>query len=181
MFRELWAHIGKEMPKKGRGETSADPLRLPTKLLTALHALYGHYRQTFEGWQSRGIEVPPCFIVVCNNTATSKLVYDYISGFRRSHADGSDSFEQGRLDLFRNFDDAGAPLARPHTLLIDSEQLESGDALDRQFRTAAAAEIEQFRRDVVARTGDRRQADQLSDEALLREVVNTVGVKGPPR
>ena len=83
MFRELWAHIGKEMPKKGRGETSADPLRLPTKLLTALHALYGHYRQTFEGWQAAGIGVPPCFIVVCNNTTTSKLVYDYISGFRR--------------------------------------------------------------------------------------------------
>ena len=178
MFRELWAHIGKEMPKKGRGETSADPLRLPTKLLTALHALYGHYRQTFEGWQAAGIGVPPCFIVVCNNTTTSKLVYDYISGFRRRHADGSASFEQGRLDLFRNFDEAGAPFSRPCTLLIDSEQLDSGEALDRHFRAAAAAEIDLFRRETVQRTGDRRQADQFSDEDLLREVVNTVGVQG---
>ena len=176
MFRELWVHIGKEMPKKGRGETSADPLRLPTKLLTALHALYGHYRQTFESWEGAGIGVPPCFIVVCNNTATSKLVYDYISGFRRSHADGSASFEQGRLDLFRNFDDVGEPIPRPHTLLIDSEQLESGEALDRQFRVAAADEIERFRRELVQRTGAHRAADQLSDEEILREVVTTVGV-----
>ena len=178
IFRELWKHIGKEMPKKKRGQTSADPLRLPTKLLTALNALYGHYRQTFKQWREAGIRVPPCFIVVCNNTATSKLVYDYISGFHRQHEDGSSSLEQGRLALFRNFDESGAPLSRPHTLLIDSTQLDSGDALSRDFRTAAADEIERFRREIVERTGDRRQAERLSDEDLLREVVNTVGVAG---
>ena len=31
--------------------------------------------------------MPPCFIVVCNNTSTSKLVYDYISGFQRVNED----------------------------------------------------------------------------------------------
>ena len=51
---------------------------------TALDALYGHYRQTFELWQKAGIGVPPCFIIVCNNTAASKLVYDYVSGFDRA-------------------------------------------------------------------------------------------------
>ncbi len=179
MFRELWAHIGKKMPKKGRGQSSADPLQLPTQLLTALDALYGHYRQTFDAWRADGIRVPPCFIVVCNNTSTSKLVYDYISGFHREHADGSPaSFEQGRLELFRNFDDAGGALARPRTLLIDSQQLDSGEALDKHFRAAAADEIERFRREIIQRTGDRQQADRLSDEDLLREVVNTVGVEG---
>ena len=177
-FRELWAHIGRQMPKKGRGRTTIDPLRLPTKLVTAIEALYGHYRQTFDEWRAAGIRVPPCFIVVCNNTATSKLVYDYISGFHREREDGSTTLEQGRLELFRNFDEHGRPLARPHTLLIDSEQLDSGEALDRHFRTAAADEIARFRREMVERTGDRRQADKLSDEDLLREVVNTVGVEG---
>ena len=33
-----------------------------------------HYKLTFELWQKEGIGVPPCFIVVCNNTSTSKLV-----------------------------------------------------------------------------------------------------------
>ena len=30
-----------------------------------------------------GIGVPPVFIVVCNNTAISKLVYEWIAGFER--------------------------------------------------------------------------------------------------
>ena len=161
-----------------QGQGAADPLRLPAKLLAALEALYGHYERTFEQWRAAGIRVPPCFIVVCNNTSTSKLVYDWISGFRREHADGTATLEQGRLALFRNFDEHGRPLARPRTLLIDSEQLDSGDALDRQFRTAAADEIERFRREIVERTGDRLQAERISDEDLLREVVNTVGVEG---
>ena len=67
------------------------------------------------------------------------------------------------------------PLARPHALLIDSEQLDSGEALDKNFRAAAGDEIERFRREIVARTGDRRQAEHLSDQDLLREVMNTVG------
>ena len=84
--------------------------------------------------EKAGIDVPPCFIVVCNNTSTSKLVYDYISGFHRERDDGSTKLENGRLKLFRNFDEHGGQYSRPRTLLIDSEQLESGDALDRNFR-----------------------------------------------
>ena len=178
-FRNLWVHIGKKMPKKGRGRGALlDPLKIPVELQTALEALYGHYEQIFDLWGEAGIEAPPCFIVVCNNTSTSKLLYDYISGFTRANEDGSTTVEQGRLRLFRNFDENGAPLARPRTLLIDSEQLDSGQALDRNFRAAARDEIERFRREIVARTGDRRQAEKLSDQDLLREVMNTVGKAG---
>src|SRR5947207_13892399 len=42
----------------------------------------------------------------------------------------------------------------------------------------AADEIEQFRRDIVERTGDRAAADKLTNEDLLREVSNTVGKVG---
>ena len=179
VFRNLWEHIRKDMPKKGRGKGDAlDPLNLPAKLVTALEALYGHYKLTYESWKEAGISVPPCFIVVCNNTSTSKLVYDYISGFTRTNADGSTKTENGRLDLFQNFDEHGNPLHRAHTLLIDSEELESGDALDPRFREMAASEIEQFRRDKIERTGDQQAGDNLSDQELLREVMNTVGKPG---
>ncbi len=148
------------------------------ELQTALEALYGHYKKTYDLWEAAGISVPPCFIVVCNNTSTSKLVYDYIAGFHRDNEDGSTTLENGRLELFRNFDEHGNPLGRPRTLLIDSEQLESGDALDDNFRAMAADEIERFRREIIERTGDRQQAENITDQDLLREVMNTVGKPG---
>jgi type III restriction enzyme len=144
MFRNLWENISKDMPKKGKGKgEELDPLELPTRLQTALEALYGHYEKTFELWQDKGIKVPPCFIIVCQNTAISKLVYDFISGFTRKNPDGTATLVNGRLALFRNFDETtGNPLPRPNTLLIDSEQLEAGDALDDNFRRMAADEID---------------------------------------
>lgn len=180
IYRHLWDHIRAEMPKKKRGaEGELDPLRLPAKLQTALQALYGHYEKTYRLWQDAGLKVPPCFIIVCQNTAISKLVYDYVSGFHRKSDDGTTTLENGRLALFRNFDEStGNPLPRPNTLLIDSEQLEAGDALDDNFRAMAADEIDRFRREMVERTGDARAGESLTDQELLREVMNTVGKPG---
>ena len=178
-FRNLWQHIGKKMPKKGRGKSKfLDPLSLPVELQTSLEALYGHYKKTYDLWEENGIHVPPCFIIICNNTSTSKLVYDYISGFYRENEDGTSQLVNGRLELFRNFDEHGNQLGRPNTLLIDSRQLESGDALDKDFRNMAADEIDRFRREIIERTGDRRQAETITDHDLLREVMNTVGKQG---
>ena len=181
-FRELWTHIGKRMPGAG-AKRSLDPLAIPAELQTALEALYGHYEKTFEAWRKAGVSVPPCFILVCNNQMTSKLVYDYISGFfagggEGEEGEGAPRLEQGRLPLFRNFDEQGRPLSRPNTLLIDSERLESGEALDNKFRAMAADEIERFRRERVERTGDLASAEKISDQDLLREVMNTVGKEG---
>ncbi len=167
------------MPKKGRAKAGGlDPLNLPVELQTALDALYGDYKKTYDLWQKENIPVPPVFIVVCNNTSTSKLVYDYISGFYRLGEDGkTDVYHAGRLELFRNYDEAGSRLARPRTLLIDSEQLESGEALNPDFRAMAADEIERFRREMIER-GDVEKARKITDQDLLREVMNTVGKEG---
>jgi type III restriction enzyme len=180
VYRNLWEHVREKMPKAGRGKGAVmDPLDIPVLLQTALQALYGHYKKTYELWQARGIKVPPCFIIVCQNTAISKWVYDYISGFVRENADGTSTTHNGALELFRNYDDTTLnPLPRPRTLLIDSQQLEAGDALDPQFRAMAADEIERFRRDIVERTGDAQAAERITDQDLLREVMNTVGKEG---
>jgi type III restriction enzyme len=182
IFRELWDHIRSDMPKKGRGKGQGDldPNSLPAKLQTALVALYNHYEETFEKWRTSGIDTPPVFIVVCNNTSTSKLVYEWISGWQRPVAEGSEELRtahHGNLRLFSNFDEHGNRLPRPNTLLIDSKQIESGGALDDEFRIAAALEIEQFKREIIQRSGA-GDVGELSDAELLREVMNTVGKKG---
>ena len=179
VFRNLWEHIRNDMPRAGRSRAgNLDPLNLPTTLQTALEALYGHYKTTYDQWQADGAAVPPCFIVVCNNTSTSKLVYDFISGFELENEDGSTTLQNGRLELFRNFDEYGNRYSIPRTLLIDSQQLESGDKLSDDFRRAAAAQIDWFRRDRVARSGNREDADNITEQELLREVMNTVGKEG---
>ncbi len=39
----------------------------------------------------------------------------------------------------------------------------------------AADEIDRFRREMVERTGDQRAGETITDQELLREVMNTVG------
>ena len=63
-------------------------------------------------------------------------------------------------------------------MLIDSQQLESGDKLSDDFRRAAAAQIERFRWERQERSGNREEAANITEEELLREVMNTVGKEG---
>jgi type III restriction enzyme len=180
IYRHLWKHIGKDLPKTAATANKLSPFDLPNMLRTALSALYSHYEGEFERWERAGKEVPPVFIVVCQNTATSKLVFEWIAGFERGDAEEGEraAFHAGHLELFRNYDDQGRRLARPRTLLIDSRQIESGDALDKGFREAAGPEIEQFKRELAAREGAGSTHGETSESALLREVMNTVGRAG---
>lgn len=176
-LRNLWEHIGKKMPR-GKGGKAFDPKQLPPLLQTGLFALYGHYEKTDEMWKKAGVQVPPVFIIVCSNVKASKAVYDWVSGWDWENADGNPEPNEGRLPLFRNFNEHGDRVEHPRTLLIDSQQLESGDALDASFRKVYAAEIERFRREMVERTGNAEAGKKISDSDLLREVMNTVGQKG---
>ena len=60
----------------------------------AIQSLYGNYKKYYALWEqnadalARGL-TPPVFIVVCNNTNVSKLVYDYISGWEKDLPDGA--------------------------------------------------------------------------------------------
>jgi len=46
------------------------------------------------------------FVVVCNNTTVSKLVFDWIAGWNtgRTHPDGAPLAAAGHLPLFTNVD-----------------------------------------------------------------------------
>ena len=81
-------------------------------------------------------EPPPVFIVVCNNTTVSKMVYDYIAGWDKPGRRPTVA-APGSSPLFSNVQD-GAWAQRPRTILVDSEQLESGEALSPEFKRVAA-------------------------------------------
>ena len=183
-FRDVYRHVAKGLPKKGRGKqskASMNPQDLPHLLLSATDALYRHYEGIYKAWEAQpDLGRPPVFIVVCNNTATSKLMADWISGYEVTEGEGDHAkmrLAPGKLALFSNVDDRGQWLGRRRTLLIDSEQLESGDALSDEFRALAAGEIEAFKRELRARN-DPRDIDKLTDADILREVMNTVGRPG---
>ncbi|MGC2424190.1 MAG: DEAD/DEAH box helicase family protein [Nitrospirota bacterium] len=181
-YRELWQSIREDLPKKGRktDAVSGKP-ELPAKLEGALHSLYGNYEKYYRMWadnseaQAKGL-TPPVFIVVCNNTNVSKLVFDFVSGWNKTLPDGSTVAVPGQLPIFSNVED-GRWSARPNTILIDSEQLESGEAMSADFKKIAATEIDEFKAEYRARFPG-RDAEDLTDEDLLREVMNTVGKQG---
>jgi type III restriction enzyme len=152
--------------------------QMPGELEGALRALYRDYVKTDEAWAGKS-ETPPVFIVVCNNTTTSKMVYEWISGYctNPDAEEDQEVWRKGELDLFSNVNREGQPLARRRTILIDSAQLESGDALSDNFRAAAYGEIEAFRKELRQRDPS-RDVENLDDAELLREVMNTVGRKG---
>ena len=115
VYRDLWKHIGKDLPKTAAGAGKLSAFGLPNTLRTALNALYSHYEGEFERWRRAGIGVPPVFIVVCQNTAISKLVFEWIAGFERGDAAEGEraAFHAGHLELFRNYDEQGGRLPRP--------------------------------------------------------------------
>jgi len=207
-YRDLWFSIRDHLPKKGRktDALSGEP-KLPKELQGALHSLYGNYEKYYRLWEgnadarAKGL-TPPVFIVVCNNTNVSKLVFDYVAGWEKKIArhkpltppspTGGEGASvapplmggvgegavlvPGQLPIFNNVE-GDRWSSRPNTILIDSEQLESGDAMSADFKKIAAVEIEEFKQEYRVRFPG-RDAEELTDEDLLREVMNTVGKPG---
>ena len=116
-------------------------------------------------------------IVVCPNTIVSKLVFDWIAGRDAEIPDGTSHLVPGNLPLLSNVEDDGTWTTRQRTILIDSEQLESGEPLGADFRKAAAREIEAFKQSYRLRNPG-ADVDKLTDADLLREAMNTIGKKG---
>jgi len=114
--------------------------------------------------------------VVCNNTNVSKLVFDYISGWQKELPKGKPVVVPGALPILSNVED-GQWLNRPNTILIDSEQLESGEAMSDEFKKIAKVQVEEFKAEYRVRFPG-RDTEKLTDEDLLREVMNTVGKPG---
>jgi len=183
-YRNIWALIRDHLPKKGRGtsDVSGGEPKLPVELEGALLSLYGNYEKYYRKWEentearAKGL-TPPVFIVVCNNTNVSKLVYDWVSGWEKQLSGDNTVVVPGNLPIFRNCDETGNWLSVPNTILIDSEQLESGESMSKEFKKMAALAINDFKREYAIRFPG-RDVEKLTDEDLLREAMNTVGKPG---
>ena len=152
-----------------------------TLLQTALDALYGHYAEDVRAMAARRAStVPPVSSSSATTPPTSKLVYDYISGFDRENEDGA---EHARSTATSS---CSATTTRHGNPLPRREH-----AADRQ----RAARIGRGARQGLPRDGRRRDRalpprDRASapatsapartsrDQDLLREVMNTVGKPG---
>ena len=179
-FLNLWPGIKDGLPKKSRKEGTVTPDQMPGLLEGALNALYDSYAKAFAAWENSDAkkygEPAPVFIVVCNNTTVSKMVYDYIAGWEKPLSDYQAVWVPGKLPLFSNVDH-GKPIARPRTILVDSLQFESGEGLSPEFKKIAATEIEEFRAEYARRVPGRK-AEDVDDGQIMREVMNTVGKAG---
>lgn len=183
-YRDIWQRIHDHLPRKGRKTeaVNGEP-KLPVELEGALHSLYNNYEKYYRQWETVATSgngekklTPPVFIVVCNNTNVSKLVYDYIAGWEKTLPDGSKRLVPGNMPLFSNVENERWT-GRPNTILVDSQQIDSGEAMSPEFKKIAVREIEEFKSEYLMRFPG-RSAEDLTDEDLLREVMNTVGKPG---
>lgn len=177
-YLRLWDFIGDQLPKRAAKDAVRDWLP-PKELEGALRSLHRSYEKTFVHWEkelAQHGETPPVFIVVCPNTVVSKLVYDWIAGEQVVEGDDVVAHKPGELALLSNVID-GRPIARPHTILIDSAQLESGNGMKDDFKKVAAAEIAAYKQEYRKRNPG-ADVDKIDDSELLREVMNTVGKRG---
>lgn len=186
-YLHLWDHVGSVLPKRKSADAMPGTWQMPAVLEGALRSLYRSYEKSYEYWRTN-LEVlgepPPVFIVVANNTLVSKLIYEWIAGGPQRGGDGEPVLQldgaaimrPGNLRLFTNIE-SGRPLARPPAILVDSVQLESGEALSKEFLADAATEIEAFKQEYRRRYPG-ADADALSEGDLLREVMNSVGKRG---
>lgn len=191
VLSNLYEHVKDQLPKKGRKTKKRDAKaegeilqeekpNIPTLIKQALDMFYNHYDDYDKGCRKRLerakdlFSPPPVFILVCNNTSVSKEIYKYIAGYEYEDASGERQVITGVKDLFSNYDQYGKPLKRPPTLLIDSDALENSDHVNDDFKKIFAPEIEEFKKDFVRLHGQ-GSAEDITDAAILREVVNTVG------
>ena len=178
----LGAHRQEDAEEGARQGRRARPARAcRPQLQTALEALYGHYEKTFELWQEAGIRVPPVLhrrLQQHRRPRSSSTTTSPASS--ATNEDGSTTFENGRLALFRNFDEHGNPLAAPEHAADRQRAARIRRGARRQLpRRWPADEIERFRREIVERDGrPAAQAENITDQDLLREVMNTVGKHG---
>ena len=114
VYRDLWKHIGKDLPKTAAGAAKLSAFDLPPMLRTGLTTLYSHYAGEFERWERGDWRAAGLHRGLPKHRHLEARV-QWIAGFERGDAEEGEraAFHAGHLELFRNYDDQGGRLARP--------------------------------------------------------------------
>ena len=137
-------------------------------------------RPAFAAWEADAKEYgepAPVFIVVCNNTTVSKMVFDYIAGWEKPLSDDQSVWVPGKLALFSNVEH-GKPIAP-----AAHDPRRHPPARIRRGHVRRVQEVRSHRdRGVQGRLraagSPAATPRSMDDEDLMREVMNTVGKPG---
>ena len=181
-YRDLWLRIRDDLPKKGRktDAVGGEP-KLPAELQGALHSLYGNYEKSFERWQTKPGGAGPRSDTarVHRRVQQHQRVEDGLRLRRRlgprpwPTAPRSSCPARSRSSATRRA--AGRPPAEHDPRRFRAARIGRGD--ERRLQEDRRREIEEFKAEYRARFPG-RDTDDLTDEDLLREVMNTVGKAG---
>ena len=155
-YRDIWPRISENLPKKGRGtEAVTGEPKLPVELEGALAKPLQQLRKILsplgeeQEAQAKGL-TPPVFIVVCNNTNVSKLVFDYIAGWEKQISDGKSVVVPGNLPFSATNQDGGMePPPQHHPCGQRATGIRRSH--ERGLQKIAAREIEEFKADYRVR------------------------------
>jgi type III restriction enzyme len=165
-------------PREGRAPRTdwVPPLVLEGALRQPLPQLRQGLRSTGKARSHSAGEPPPVMIVVCPNTTVSKLVFDWIAGTEIPRRTAPPSTSPAPAAACPTWSTASG-WTKPRTVLIDSAAARVGRHVQArvQGRRGHRARGVQER---VPQAQPRRRCDKLTDEDLMREVMNTVGKPG---
>ena len=194
-FRNIYKHVSDDLSKMGVKATrkkakeegkdisqkETDPNQLPSLVKMALEQFVKDYDNYEQGVRPNGEErkdlftTPPVFIIVCNNTMVSHEVFKYIAGYQTTDEQGNIIVREGHFPKFSNYTHDLQPKRDAPTLLIDSIAIDDASTvITDDFKQLYASQIEAFKRDYAVRKGQ-GDATKITEEDILREVVNTVG------
>ena len=182
-YRDLWLRIREHLPRKGTQDrraweasrSSLSNCKVPCTASTA----------TTRSITASGSRTPRHGRVASRRpsssssatTPTSRSSSSTTSPAGKSKSANRPSSRPGNCLSFATTTATAHGSHRPNTILVDSQQLESGEAMSDDFKKIAAREIDEFKAEYRARFPG-RDAESLTDEDLLREVMNTVGKAG---
>lgn len=119
-YLNIWQRIKKKVPKRKSGD-GLPTIKVLAEAEGALIQVADQWRATFQQWQGSGRSVPPCMIVVCNDTRVAEIIANHIG-------------KDGALDGLKNQDGKD-----PVTVRIDSALLRKAEAAVEAGKSAGDA------------------------------------------